>query len=296
MRLIDNGNGTVTDNLTGLIWLKNANCTNTVGGVAKANGYLSWANALTWSNNLANGNCGLSDGSSAAGNQWHLITAVSDATTVKLYIDGVLDASTTGTHVTLQLASNFNIGRKPAPAYDYWGGAIDDLRIYNRALSAAEIQVLYLEANPVTAPTNGVCGSANGQPAISIPSDNLCAVGSATSVSGNGPWSWICQGANGGSNSSSCSVICPTQPAMITGATTAWYATGQDAYGHGSGGDSIKLQAKTLSGGFDAENNISVLLKGGYDDCYTTNTGYTTITGTFIIGRGTVTVERIIIR
>ena len=25
-RFTDNGNGTVTDNLTGLIWLKNANC------------------------------------------------------------------------------------------------------------------------------------------------------------------------------------------------------------------------------------------------------------------------------
>ena len=69
-RFTDNANGTVTDNLTGLIWLKNANCTDTVAGISKSSGYLTWANALTWSNNLASGACGLTDSSSAG--QWHL--------------------------------------------------------------------------------------------------------------------------------------------------------------------------------------------------------------------------------
>jgi len=62
-RFSDNGDGTVTDNLTGLLWLKDANCTDTVGGVDKSGQSLSWADALTWSNNLAIGSCGLSDGS-----------------------------------------------------------------------------------------------------------------------------------------------------------------------------------------------------------------------------------------
>ncbi|MGV7224557.1 MAG: DUF1566 domain-containing protein [Nitrospinales bacterium] len=52
-RFTDNGDGTVTDNLTGLIWLKNANC---FGGQ-------NWKEAIDASNNLANGQCGLSDGS-----------------------------------------------------------------------------------------------------------------------------------------------------------------------------------------------------------------------------------------
>ena len=69
-RFNDNSDGTITDNLTGLIWLKNANCTETVGGVSKTNGYLTWANALTWSNALANGSCSLSDGSAAGA--WRL--------------------------------------------------------------------------------------------------------------------------------------------------------------------------------------------------------------------------------
>jgi hypothetical protein len=59
-RFTDNGDGTVTDNLTGLIWLKNANCF----------GVQTWANALSSSNGLANGACGLTDGSSAG--DWRL--------------------------------------------------------------------------------------------------------------------------------------------------------------------------------------------------------------------------------
>ena len=69
-RFTDNKNGTVTDNLTGLIWLKNANCLDTVGGINKGSGVLTWADALTWSNNLAAGRCGLTDVSTAG--QWRL--------------------------------------------------------------------------------------------------------------------------------------------------------------------------------------------------------------------------------
>jgi hypothetical protein len=59
-RFADNGDGTVTDNLTGLIWLKNANCF----------GAQTWTNALSNSNTLASGDCGLTDGSAAGA--WRL--------------------------------------------------------------------------------------------------------------------------------------------------------------------------------------------------------------------------------
>ncbi|MGQ9500071.1 MAG: hypothetical protein ACUVQ6_06945, partial [Dissulfurimicrobium sp.] len=54
-RFTDNNDGTVTDNLTGLVWLKDANCF----------GQKTWANALNEANTLASGTCGLSDGSTA---------------------------------------------------------------------------------------------------------------------------------------------------------------------------------------------------------------------------------------
>jgi len=63
-RFVDNQNGTVTDLLTGLTWLKDANCTETVGGISRADeGLLDWPSALTWSNHLGHGRCGLTDSS-----------------------------------------------------------------------------------------------------------------------------------------------------------------------------------------------------------------------------------------
>lgn len=53
-------NGTVTDNLTGLIWLKDPGCF----------APQPWASALTSANTLASGACGLADGSTAG--QWRL--------------------------------------------------------------------------------------------------------------------------------------------------------------------------------------------------------------------------------
>jgi hypothetical protein len=59
-RFTDNGNGTVTDDLTGLIWAKDADCAGT----------MNWGAAVASCNALATGACGLSDGSSAG--DWRL--------------------------------------------------------------------------------------------------------------------------------------------------------------------------------------------------------------------------------
>ena len=59
-RFTDNSDGTVTDNTTGLIWLKDANCF----------GLLNWYQAMTAIEGLANGQCGLTDGSSQG--DWRL--------------------------------------------------------------------------------------------------------------------------------------------------------------------------------------------------------------------------------
>lgn len=59
-RFTGNGDGTVTDNLTGLVWLQNANCF----------GKATWADALSRANSLQSGSCGLTDGSVAG--EWRL--------------------------------------------------------------------------------------------------------------------------------------------------------------------------------------------------------------------------------
>jgi hypothetical protein len=65
-RFTDRKNGTVRDNLTGLIWLKNAVCNWGAGGPL----IFDWLTALSLANNLRNGKCGLTDGSVAG--DWRL--------------------------------------------------------------------------------------------------------------------------------------------------------------------------------------------------------------------------------
>jgi hypothetical protein len=59
-RFLDNGDGTVTDCRTGLVWLKDANCY----------GLQNWDNALSSAAGLNDGECGLTDGSIEG--DWHL--------------------------------------------------------------------------------------------------------------------------------------------------------------------------------------------------------------------------------
>lgn len=73
-RFTDNANGTVTDNLTRLVWLKDTNCLDTVGGIKRiiSDRYsvLFYNQALLWTGGLAAGACGLNDGSKAG--DWRL--------------------------------------------------------------------------------------------------------------------------------------------------------------------------------------------------------------------------------
>lgn len=59
-RFTDNGDGTVADNLTGLIWMKNANCF----------GERTWMQAIDDCDGLSAGYCGLTDGSNVG--DWRL--------------------------------------------------------------------------------------------------------------------------------------------------------------------------------------------------------------------------------
>jgi hypothetical protein len=79
-RYVDNQDGTVTDNLTGLIWLKNAGCFNPT----------VWTGALSDVNQLASGACGLTDGSTAG--QWRLPNIVE--------LESMVDASASNPAIT----------------------------------------------------------------------------------------------------------------------------------------------------------------------------------------------------
>ena len=64
-------------------------------------------------------------------------------------------------------------------------------------------------------PVNGACGPANGTNSSVAPSAGLCSAGTATAVTGTGPWTWQCTGSNGGTTSM-CSVLPPAPEGVST--------------------------------------------------------------------------------
>ena len=82
----------------------------------------------------------------------------------------------------------------------------------------ATIRITTTSSAPVV---NGACGSANGSNFSSKPTSNLCSAGTASNVSGGGPWSWTCAGSNGGTNSPFCNagvIGTPTNSCVAAGA------------------------------------------------------------------------------
>ena len=78
-------------------------------------------------------------------NSWHHMTATRDINTYKFYIDGKLIGSSgiqTSTVDPLTM-SEYTIGYCYNAGIKYWKGSLDDLRIYNRVLSATEVQALF---------------------------------------------------------------------------------------------------------------------------------------------------------
>jgi hypothetical protein len=66
-----------------------------------------------------------------------------------------------------------------------------------------------------TTPVNGACGPANGTNASVAPSAGLCSAGTASAVTGTGPWAWQCTGSNSGTTSM-CTALPPAPEAAST--------------------------------------------------------------------------------
>ncbi len=101
------------------------------------------------------GNVFLTSNTTFLANQWYHLVAVGDANGHKLYVNGSLDNSNS----TAYTASNGNpilIGG----SLDLFNGLIDDVRVYNRALSQSEIQTLYNAGAADTAPPAAPTGVA----------------------------------------------------------------------------------------------------------------------------------------
>jgi prepilin-type N-terminal cleavage/methylation domain-containing protein len=77
-----------------------------------------------------------------ANGSWHFVLAEFDSITRSLYVDGSFIGSDTPGAVHNAIATNVNIG--VTDGSEYFSGSIDDVRVYNRVLSTAEVQALYV--------------------------------------------------------------------------------------------------------------------------------------------------------
>ncbi len=101
-RYVDCGNGTVMDTVTNLLWLKNANCY----------GIQNYANANGAAAGLADGACGLTDGSAAG--DWRLPTKVEWEETIARAVVLDCDSTPNGRHKPDQHPRHGLLRRWPA--------------------------------------------------------------------------------------------------------------------------------------------------------------------------------------
>jgi hypothetical protein len=85
------------------------------------------------------------------GNTWMHVSATYDGATIRIYIDGQEENSSTTSFTIGTNTANLSIGATETGVYPF-EGAIDDARLYNVALSQAEIQELYNKTWPPPPP------------------------------------------------------------------------------------------------------------------------------------------------
>jgi hypothetical protein len=106
------------------------------------------------SNNQATYNPGVGVDTLLMDTNWHHVVYVittsttnSAAQTVQLYIDGVLTSgSFSGGGFTYSTNTDLTFGKRNVG--NNWGGSLDDVRIYSRGLTSAEILALSKEYRP----------------------------------------------------------------------------------------------------------------------------------------------------
>ncbi|MHB8090294.1 MAG: Kelch repeat-containing protein [Syntrophales bacterium] len=123
-------------------------------------------------------------------------------------LDGVCGSSNGGVFTTAPSAGLCGAGSATSVTGDGpWSWSCTGANGGTTVICAATLQA---------PPLDGVCGSSNGGVFTTAPSSDLCGAGSATSVTGDGPWSWSCTGANGGATAS-CAATLEVIPIPIDG-------------------------------------------------------------------------------
>ncbi len=96
-------------------------------------------------------------------NNWHHVAGVYGGSTISIYIDGQLDFSRSANGAILTNDYELRIGSNAELENVNWQGAIDEVRVYDRALSAAEVAEIGegFVAQAITPINNSTVGATN---------------------------------------------------------------------------------------------------------------------------------------
>lgn len=145
--------------------------------------------------------------SATAGKTVALAAAVqSSAAASNMIVDlEVYNAAGTRVGQTFDQSQNFTAAKANAYSWNFAAPAAAGKYTFKVGVFTSGWSLVYWDnaaasfaVTAAAAPVNGVCGSSNGETLTSAPTSNLCSSGTASAVSGSGPWDWSCAAKNGG--------------------------------------------------------------------------------------------------
>jgi len=154
----------ITDAITVAAWIKVSSFTLFCQCIV-ARGESSWRLQRWWDSNRLEFACqgitmetrevpGVCGNINVNNGEWHHVVGTYDGDRIALYVDGKLDNSELASGEIALSNQPIYIGHEPdSPKWSpdkYWNGMIDDVRIYNYALSPAEVAEMYAAGTPVT--------------------------------------------------------------------------------------------------------------------------------------------------
>ncbi len=176
---------------------------------------------------LVHVNLGPEVGSATGGtvplNTWSHVAGTYDGSTIRVYLNGVEVASTPASGVLATSATNLGIGKLDGATFRNFDGLIDEPAIYNRALTAAELQAIYQA---------GSAGKSSLFSELTFSLDNAPAGASIDPVTGVFTWTPVATGAVGWwtsavSGGNATDSIGSNHGTLVNGATTATGLVGQ---------------------------------------------------------------------
>ncbi|KKQ23516.1 MAG: hypothetical protein US38_C0014G0003 [Candidatus Roizmanbacteria bacterium GW2011_GWC1_37_12] len=156
INVVDNNSLDMTTNITLSAWIKlsDLTITNANNIVAKGtNGYqFTVGDSSSLKVGLAKQDVAwvVQSNTTISDTNWHFVSVTYNGTTGKVYLDGIDRSGSTSIQTFSNTSDNLFIGSKnPVTATKYFNGQIDDIRVYNYALTANQVKNLYNENSSI---------------------------------------------------------------------------------------------------------------------------------------------------